>query len=285
MNYQIIDLLDKAIAGNAESDIAILTKEGVLTKEGQIDQNKLNLMTGTYGQAVGVLPAHVKDRKLIEPKELMLPERNSSNDYVITYLAGRGVSKGIIEFCIRTGRLYESSDYHNAVFVGFDLEGMPRYGAVRGTSGSRFMGDVSGSDKRYSFSIPAKGESAKLHLFESAIDLLSFGTLELNAGIDWRRDHCLSLAGVYKPKQNVEESATPAALMQYLQDYPRVMAVSLHLDNDAAGRLAADAILANLKGSYIVENCPPREGKDYNEMLQIGLGIKDHSCQRKVLER
>jgi hypothetical protein len=147
------------------------------------------------------------------------------------------------------------------------------------------MGDVIGSDKRYSFSIQAKGESEKLHLFESAIDLLSFGTLELLAGRDWRQEQCLSLAGVCKPKQNIEGSAIPAALGQYLKNYPLVCTVSLHLDNDAVGRAATEAIMANLNGRYMIMNCSPREGKDYNEMLQIQLGIKKHLGYRRIQER
>jgi len=52
-------------------------------------------------------------------------------------------------------------------------------------------------------------------LFESAIDLLSYCTLELLSYKDWRQENHLSLAGIYKPKQNIEESTPPAALMQF----------------------------------------------------------------------
>jgi hypothetical protein len=236
------------------------------------------------GQAAITPPAPSQKSVAAEPKTLLLPERNENNNRVISYLTGRGIHRSIIAYIIHTERLYESRDYHNAVFVGFDRQNVPRYGALRGTSGSRFMGDVNGSDKHYSFSIPAISESAKLHLFESAIDLLSFGTLELLAGRDWRRDHCLSLAGVYMPKKVIQESTPPAALMQYLEDYPEISAVSLHLDNDAPGRMAAVAISVELKGSYIIENSPPPEGKDYNEMLQR-LVIKAHFKKQKTLNR
>ena len=230
-------------------------------------------------------PKHMRREAIKEPKQLILPERNGNNDRVVAYLTGRGISKGIVEFCIRSGRLYESKEYHNAVFVGFDRDGVPRYGSLRGTSGSRFMGDVEGSDKRYSFDIPAKGESAKLHLFESAIDLLSFGTLELLAGRDWRQEHCLSLAGVYRPRQNVESSTLPAALIQYLKDYPQISTVSLHLDNDEPGRRAATTIMSLLKGKCRVENCPPSVGKDYNELLQMPYGMKPQSRLQMSPER
>lgn len=133
------------------------------------------------------------------------------------------------------------------------------------------MGEADGSDKHYSFSIPARDKSTKLHLFESAIDLLSYGTLELLANRDWRKDCCLSLAGIYKPKKNIGESNPPAALMQYLKDYPQINAVALHLDNDAAGRLAAETIKAILPSTYTVSDEPPKCGKDYNDYLKMML--------------
>ncbi len=48
MNFQIIDLLDKLVSKDSEYDLSILMKEGVLSTEGQIVLNKLNLMTGAF---------------------------------------------------------------------------------------------------------------------------------------------------------------------------------------------------------------------------------------------
>lgn len=48
MNFQMIDLLEKAIDKDFENDKAILTKEGVLTSENWVVLNKLNLMSGAY---------------------------------------------------------------------------------------------------------------------------------------------------------------------------------------------------------------------------------------------
>lgn len=226
------------------------------------------------GQAAIAPPIPSKAREPAEPRKLLLPEKNENNDRVIAYLTGRGIHGTLIDYCIQTGRLYESRYRHNAVFVGFDRQGLPRYGALRGTSGSRFMGDVSGSDKHFSFSIPARDKSTKLHLFESAIDLLSYGTLELLSGRDWRQENCLSLAGIYQPKKNIEESTPPAALMQYLKDYPQITEISLHLDSDAPGRLAAETIKGLLPSTYAITDEPPQRGKDYNDYLKIALGIR-----------
>lgn len=223
------------------------------------------------GQSVVEPPVPSKAREPAEPRRLLLPEKNKNNDRVAAYLTGRGIHSTLFDYCFQTGRLYESRYRHNAVFVGFDPQGVPRYGTLRGTSGSRFMGDVSGSDKHFSFSIPAREKSTKLHLFESAIDLLSYGTLELLSGRDWRKDCCLSLAGIYKPKKNIEGSTPPAALTQYLKDYPQITEIALHLDNDAAGRLAAETIKALLPLTYTVSDEPPKHGKDYNDYLKMML--------------
>lgn len=226
------------------------------------------------GQAAIAPPIPAKAREPTEPRKLLLPEKNENNDRVIAYLTGRGIHSILINYCIQTGRLCESRYRHNAVFVGFDRQGLFRYGALRGTTGSRFMGDVSGSDKRFSFSIPAREKSTKLYLFESAIDLLSYGTLELLSGRDWRQENCLSLAGIYQPKKNMKESTPPAALMQYLKDYPQITEIALHLDNDAPGRLAAKTIKALLPSTYAISDEPPPCGKDYNDYLKITLGIR-----------
>ncbi|MDD3972163.1 MAG: hypothetical protein PHC31_09655 [Clostridia bacterium] len=48
MNYQTLDYLDKAISQDFESDNTLLIEEGVLSTDGDIVLNKINLMTGVY---------------------------------------------------------------------------------------------------------------------------------------------------------------------------------------------------------------------------------------------
>lgn len=120
-----------------------------------------------------------------------------------------------------------------------DADGKPRYANQRGI-GSDFIGDANGSDKHYSFGIPAAVASDTLHLFESAVDLLSYGTLQKLDGKGWRSENLLSLAGVYKPRAKIEESSLPAALVRYLAEHPHIRHVVLRLDNDTTGRIAAE---------------------------------------------
>lgn len=221
------------------------------------------------GQADVVPPVPPQKPLEVEARKLLLPEKNEDNNRVVAYLQGRGIHREIIDYCIETKRLYESKYYHNSVFVGLDWEGVPRYGSLRGTSGNRFMGDVIGSDKQYSFSIPARNESNKLHLFESAIDLLSYCTLELLSGRNWRSDWYLSLAGIYKPKRIIEDSTPPAALMQFLKDLLQINTIILHLDNDEPGRLAARAIQIIISSKdYVIRDEPPICCKDMNGYLK-----------------
>ena len=229
------------------------------------------------GQADAVPPVPQQKHLIIEPKKLLLPEKYENNKRVIAYLLGRGIHREIIDYCILTNRLYESKEHHNAVFVGFDRKGIPRCGVRRGTSGRRYMGDVTGSNKHYSFSISARDESGTLHLFESTIDLLSFCTLELLAGRVWRQENCLSLAGIYKPKNIIQDSTPPVALMQYLKDFPLINNIVLHLDNDVPGRLAAKTIQSILPSQYTVSDDPPKRGKDENDYLRTILRHNEHS--------
>ena len=201
-------------------------------------------------------------------EEFELPELNDSTDAVVKYLTGRGIHPDILDYCITHKLLFETRKYHNALFAGYDGKGQIKYAALRGTAGD-FKGEVYGSDKRHSFSIAENTGTSSVHLFESAIDLLSYATLMKMKGRDWWQDNLLSLGGVCR---NRREDALPIALEQYLKEHPSTGTVFLHLDNDEAGRIAAAEITRCLEGRCEVVNQPPSRGKDVNELLQIRLG-------------
>ena len=229
------------------------------------------------GQNFPPLP-HVSQAKPKEqePKKLLLPQANRCATHAVSYLHGRGIDYDLIDYCIQTGRLYEGQPYHNVVFVGRDLKGQPRYAALRGTVGD-FKGETTGSDKRYSFSITENASVNSVHLFESAIDLLSYATLLKMQGRNWRQDALLSLAGVFKRKR---EGVVPLALSQYLQDHPGTNTLYLHLDNDEVGREAAAGIMDGLAGKYTIYNKPPPYGKDVNDLLQRKLELTQRKEER-----
>ena len=216
-------------------------------------------------------PVITKTPKKPTESQLLLPQKHRNNDKVIAYLFNRGIDFDIIYYCIEKGLIFESLPKHNAVFIGLDNNLKPRYAAYRGTGSERFIGDASGSDKGYSFRL--LGNSNTVHLFESAIDLLSYATLLKHEGIDWKKENLLSLAGVYQPQKDITKSKVPKALEQFLKENDSVKRVVFHLDNDYVGRLATKAITTVLPEKYLTENKPPPTGKDYNDYLCMRLGL------------
>lgn len=208
-----------------------------------------------------------------EPKELLLPPKNKDCNRVTEYLFGRGIDLAIIQDCIADGTIFESSKYHNVVFIGKDESGTPKYAAYRGTMSSSFKGDASGSDKRYSFRLLADKPTDTVHLFEAAIDLLSYATYLKCEGKDYKSENLLSLSGVYQPKKEIKESKIPIALTTFLKANPHIKTIFLHLDNDKTGRLCTAALKELLQKDYKIVDEPPPVGKDFNDFLLSYLGI------------
>lgn len=220
------------------------------------------------GRSAIVPPIYAEAKKNDTVKKLLLPDKSASNYQIIRYLCGRGIDRGIVEDCIKRGVLFESLPYHNAVFVGFDEKKEPKFAAYRATNDQRIMGDCCGSDKNYSFRL-ADNDNPEIHLFECAIDLLSYATLCKKDGIDYRELNLISLAGVYMPKEKIEDSTVPMALLGYLEKHPTVQKIVIHFDNDTAGRRASAALQILIKDKYTVVDEPPKYGKDVNDYLNL----------------
>ena len=223
----------------------------------------VSLLTGTPPQSYTA----PKEPIIPEERRLLLPDVDTNCDTVKQYLDGRGIHATVVDYCIEKKILFQTVQYKNALFVGYDQMGKPRYGALRSTF-SRYKAEAAGSDKHYSFSIAENLEAHTVHVFEAAIDLLSYATLELYDGIDWKQDALLSLAGVFAPKRL---GVVPVALSRFLDENPKITTLRLHLDNDEVGRAAAKGIMDGLPG-YTVLDEPPICGKDVNEQLQLQVG-------------
>jgi len=213
-----------------------------------------------YQERVAPTPKTVAHESISVPDkaDFALPERNANTRLVESYLRKRGISQEILDYCIDQNLLYESARYHNAVFVGFDPQGIPRHATQRGISpDSHFRRDASKSNKRYTFSLPARSTSDRLFVFEGAIDLLSHATIDQLAGKDWQHIHRISLGGL-----------APLTMDQYLKDHPEIRHITLCLDNDEPGRSAVKLFTDNMTSSgFQVQDAPPPTGKDYNEYL------------------
>ena len=58
-------------------------------------------------------PAFSPAPKVSKEKVLLLPQINHSATHAVEYLCRREIDDELIDFCIKTGRLYENSTYHN----------------------------------------------------------------------------------------------------------------------------------------------------------------------------
>ncbi len=183
--------------------------------------------------------------------DFRLPAKEENNDRIIRYLTeNRGIEKNLVEEWIGSGNIYEEKKHHNVVFVGRDADGIPRYAHCRGTSETKYRGDVAGSDKSYGFS--HRGTDNQLFVFEAAIDLLSFIQLFPK---DWKKRSYLSLGGI-----------SSAALMAFFSERPQITSVFLCLDNDQAGNEACEKLAEKIPDGYSVIRLKPSK-KDWNEIL------------------
>ena len=199
-----------------------------------------------------------------EKIELALPDKNPVYYRVFAYLSKtRKIDSAIIAELMHEGKIYESKDYHNCVFVGKDKDGVARFASERGTiSGRVFRRDCLGSDKNFSFSMPGINET--LYVFESPIEAMSHASIFKQENKDYKIDHRLSLGGVSTPEDLRE---LPIALNHYLNENSSIKKIILMLNNDSAGKDSARKIEKQLveRGYEALVSFPKR--KDVNEDL------------------
>lgn len=221
---------------------------------------------------VSVPPKIYKTHNNILDK-FILPKKALTNDKAKSYLLSRGIDESVIQECIDNELIYQQYPNNNVVFVGYDKDKKARYAMCRGTNQSRYMQEATGSHKAFSFRLESIEETNKLHLFESAIDLLSYATLMKLENKEWYKETLISLAGVYQPAKQIEDSKIPLALNIYLNQHPNIKTIYLHLDNDKVGKLATEALKSVLPKQYEVIDEPPKIGKDFNDFLCYELKI------------
>lgn len=171
----------------------------------------------------------------------------------------RFIASEVITHFAKQHTLFEDKEYHNAVFVGLDENGVPRQAHKRSTStfGNSFRQTIEGSDTRYSFA--HFGESGKLFVFETPIDMMSFLTLYPK---DWQKHSYIAMNGVYEN-----------AVLTALKNHANLSEIVLCVDNDEGGIEAVDRlkdILAE-NGYTDVKRLAPKY-KDWNEVLKAKNG-------------
>ena len=135
-------------------------------------------VTMLLGGELGTAYPSAGERTEEPVKPFALPPANKDMRRVFAYLIKhRGIARDVVAHFAKAGLLYEDAEYHNAVFVGTDTDGVPRHAHKRSANsyGKAFRLNVEGSDPRYSFHYVGTGRS--LYVFEAPIDMLSFITL------------------------------------------------------------------------------------------------------------
>ena len=90
----------------------------------------VNFLLGNNGGT----PQRAEPIRREPPKPFALPPKNENMRRVFAYLlTRRGIDRAALYDFVHKGMIYESADYHNAVFVGYDEHGIARHAHKRGT--------------------------------------------------------------------------------------------------------------------------------------------------------
>lgn len=219
------------------------------------------LLSGSSGTLI-TSPPVIKEIKPFE-----LPPKNDNMRRVYAYLIKhRGIDSEVLSAFVKAGMIYESAEYHNAVFVGFDKNGNPRHAHKRGTGqASSFKGNIDSCIPEYSFHW--NGRSDRLYLFEAPIDMLSFISMHKDG---WKNHSYAACCGV-----------SDRVMWQMLKDNSNINSVCLCLDNDEAGQLANKRISEKLTKKGIQSEILVPIHKDWNEDLTLSLKESEveNQCQ------
>ena len=165
---------------------------------------------------------------------------------------GKLISREVVYAFAHRKMIYESAKHHNAVFVGYYMDGNPRHAHKRSTAKEgTYKCNVSGSQPEFSFHWV--GPSDRLYLFEAPIDLLSFICLHPEG---WRR-HSYAAAC----------SVSDRVVFQMLQDNPAIRQVLICFDSDEPGQAAARRVSDRLFIHGIKSEILFPTHKDWNEDL------------------
>lgn len=199
-------------------------------------------------------------------KEFTLPEANPDMRRVFAYLIKqRFIDQRVLSYFARENLIYEDKEYHNAVFVGLDEDGVPRHAHKRGTytQSEPYKGNVEGSDPECSFHYI--GTDDTLYVFEAPVDMLSFITLHPE---NWRKHSYVALDGV-----------TEHAMLYQLECHPNLKNIVLCLDHDEAGIEATGRLKDVLAEhgyydpAYMDIGILQSQYKDWNEDLKAKHGL------------
>lgn len=214
------------------------------------------------GRTTGTVYPSVYEKNADPAKPFALPPVNNNMRRVFAYLVKqRCIDQRIVAHFAKAKLLYEDAEYHNAVFVGKDKNGIPRHAHKRSTnsSGKSFRINVEGSDPKYSFH--HIGTNGSLYVFEAPIDMLSYITMYPS---NWQENSYAACCGT---------SIQP--VLKLMERVPTLTTVHLCLDNDEAGQKAAQRMSSQLESVCTVKRLSPCL-KDWNDELRVQVEREMH---------
>ena len=192
-----------------------------------------------------------------EPKLPFTPPKLSKNMHrTFAYLIKtRKIDADIVQHFVSEKKIFETEEYHNAAFCGYDEKGEMKQMHLRSTlPGNRFFMDIDGSDKQYYFR--HIGTNSDVYVFEAPIDMLSYITMNKE---NWQESSYVCLGGV-----------AIDALKNVLNTNEQISKVYMCVDRDDAGDKTVKRIGDELNEmGYEWERVFP-ENKDWNEDLIAG---------------
>ena len=192
-----------------------------------------------------------------EPKLPFTPPKLSKNMHrTFAYLIKtRKIDADIVQHFVSEKKIFETEEYHNVAFCGYDEKGEMKQMHLRSTlPGNRFFMDIDGSDKQYYFR--HIGTNSDVYVFEAPIDMLSYITMNKE---NWRESSYVCLGGV-----------AIDALKNVLNTNEQISKVYMCVDRDDAGDKTVKRIGDELNEmGYEWERILP-ENKDWNEDLTAG---------------
>ena len=192
-----------------------------------------------------------------EPKLPFTPPKLSKNMHrTFAYLIKtRKIDADIVQHFVNEKKIFETEEYHNVAFCGYDEKGEMKQMHLRSTlPGNRFFLDIDGSDKQYYFR--HIGTNSDVYVFEAPIDMLSYITMNKE---NWRESSYVCLGGV-----------AIDALKNVLNTNEQISKVYMCVDRDDAGDKTVKRIGDELNEmGYEWEIIFP-ENKDWNEDLTAG---------------
>lgn len=173
----------------------------------------------------------------------------------------------------------------NAVFVGYDDNNKPAYAAKRGMynktvivdgkeKNKSFRQEVTGSSKQHSFFMRDLSDKSKsIHVFEAAIDAMSYATLIDLYSSNYKTKNLLSLGGAASGRESKfssEDIMLPPALQNVLDNKSfNIDTVYIHFDNDKTGQEQAIKLKNKLDKLGVKSQIKlPPSGKDFNDFLK-----------------